>query len=199
MSRFCSTDVKIKNLFIVDCRSLRDTEGKEKKRNCRIPCEIAEIETTSWRTSGAAFNASETEKNQIKGLKQTIFRMFNLYVLSRLSIDSHASIDVLVYYTWVCVPIYLLLSLSISLSPYVYIWWMFGSYYYIYRTAFDFSKINVFTLNSVLFHVITFLVAQSTLLLELLLYSMSCVHFFLILSLYSLWNFLCLLETIFFI
>lgn len=137
------------------------------------------------------------KKNQIKGLKQTIFRMFNLYVLSRLSIDSHASIDVLVYYTWVCVPIYCLLSLS--LSPYVYIWWMFGSYYYIYRTAFDFSKINVFTLNSVLFHVITFLVAQSTLLLELLLYSMSCVHFFLILSLYSLWNFLCLLETIFFI
>lgn len=197
MSRFCSTDVKIKNLFIVDSRILRDTEGEEKKRNCRIPCEIAEIETTSWRTSGATFNASETEKNQIKGLKQTIFRMFNLYVLSRLSIDSHASIDVLVYYTWVCVPIYCLLSLS--LSPYVYIWWMFGSYYYIYRTAFDFSKINVFTLNSVLFHVITFLVAQSTLLLELLLYSMSCVHFFLILSLYSLWNFLCLLETIFFI
>lgn len=97
MSRFCSTDVKIKNLFIV--HSLRDTEGEAKKRNCRIPCEIAEIETTSWRTSEAAFNASETEKNQIKGLKQTIFRMFNLYVLSRLSIDSHASIDVLVYYT----------------------------------------------------------------------------------------------------
>lgn len=39
------------------------------------------------------------KKNQIKGLKQTIFRMFNLYVLSRLSIDSHARIDVLVYYT----------------------------------------------------------------------------------------------------
>lgn len=36
---------------------------------------------------------------------------------------------------------------------------MFASYYYIYRTAFDFSKINVFTLNSLLFHVITFLVA----------------------------------------
>lgn len=66
MSRFCSTDVKIKNLFMVDSR---DTEGEEKKRNCRIPCEIAEIETTSWRTSGAAFNASETEKKSNKRIK----------------------------------------------------------------------------------------------------------------------------------
>lgn len=67
MSRFCSTDVKIKNLFIV--HSLRDTEGEAKKRNCRIPCEIAEIETTSWRTSEVAFNASETEKKSNKRIK----------------------------------------------------------------------------------------------------------------------------------